>query len=148
MLRRKAFDWMPLWIDKWLLGSTRQELEPAERAVWIDLLALASKDDGWIRANEEMSYPARTLAGIFMLPEELLETTVKKCIKAGKLERFDDGIMRIINWSKYQLTDRRKRDLSPKKKPKRKSRVEFLKEMNSKIQQDQDLKENSDRDKE
>jgi hypothetical protein len=56
--------WFPFWVDKWIWGSMRIEFEPIERAIWVDLLALAAKDDGYIRANEDIPYPLEQLAGI------------------------------------------------------------------------------------
>ena len=130
MSRRKGLDWIPLWLDKWLGGSTRFELEPAERSVWIDLMALAGKHDGWIRPNEDMSFTRQYLAHSFYVSEELLNTTIKKCQKHGKLKVLDNGQMQIINWDKYKLTDRRHRDLVPvKQAKKRKTRAEILKEL-------------------
>jgi hypothetical protein len=62
--RGRSYDWIPLWIDKWLMGSTRFELEAGERSVFIDLMVLGAKDDGFIRANESMGYPHEYLARI------------------------------------------------------------------------------------
>ncbi|GAI03977.1 unnamed protein product, partial [marine sediment metagenome] len=45
--------WFPWWPDKWIFGSVRIEFSPAERGMWVDMLSLASKDNGHIRANEE-----------------------------------------------------------------------------------------------
>jgi len=46
-------------------------------------------------------------------PIELLKRTIVVCIKYGKIEEQISGIYRIASWEGYQLTDRRKRDLSP-----------------------------------
>ena len=45
-MKKKISDhlWFPLWVDKWIFGSTRIECTLEERAIWIDFLALASKD--------------------------------------------------------------------------------------------------------
>jgi len=108
MKRGKPDDWIPLWIDKWLYGSTRIELNPAERSVWVDLMALAGKDDGYIRANETTPYPPRQLAGMFCVSIPTLESAIEKCLKFQKLERFDSGILRILNWDQYSLSYRHK----------------------------------------
>jgi len=108
-----SMSWFPLYADKWIFGSTRIELDPDERAVWIDLLALATKDNGYVRANEETPYPLQQLAGLFCVPIELLDRTIKKCLSENinKIERLDNGTLYIINWEEYQFTDRYKRKL-------------------------------------
>jgi hypothetical protein len=113
MKRGKTYTWIPLWIDKWLWGSTRHELAHDERAIFTDLLALAAKDDGWIRANPETPYPVEQLAGMLCASIELLSRTISKCKEFGKIEEPIPGIYRIASWEGYQLTDRRKRDLAP-----------------------------------
>lgn len=65
-----ALMWIPLWVDKWLWGSTRIELEPDERSVWVDLMALAAKDDGYIRANVGVPYAHQQLAGMLCVSVE------------------------------------------------------------------------------
>ncbi|MEM5810146.1 MAG: phage replisome organizer N-terminal domain-containing protein [Candidatus Aenigmatarchaeota archaeon] len=109
MKERYSKDWIPLWIDKWLFGSTRLELEPAERSVWIDLIALGSKDNGFIRANEEIGYLPQQLAGLLNIPLELLQRTIEKCKKNGKLQDLGNNIYYISNWNKFQLSERQKR---------------------------------------
>jgi len=111
-MRDKAADrWIPFWVDKWLFGSTRLELEPAERSVWIDLLALASKDEGHIRANIGVPYKDEQLAAFLCVPIELFKTTIEKCLdpKIDKIERFQDETLRIKSWGKYELSERHKR---------------------------------------
>ena len=113
MKRGKTFSWIPLWVDKWLWGSTRHELAHDERAVFIDLLALASKDDGFIRANPVTPYPLDQLAGMLCAPRELLERTISTSKRFGKIVEPVEGVFRIASWQDYQLSDRRKRDLNP-----------------------------------
>lgn len=109
MKNKKGDDWYPFWIDKWLFGSTKFEFTPAERSVWIDLLTLAHKDSGFIRANIDMPYPIEHLANIFVVPVDLLTTTIEKCIKNGKLEKLDDGSLFVASIERYELTKRHKR---------------------------------------
>ena len=104
--------WIPLYVDKWIFGSTRIELEPAERGVFIDLMVLAAKDAGFIRANETTPYLAVQIAGLLNIPVELLSSTLAKCKHFGKMEEPAPGIYRLLNWEKYQFTDRYKRILS------------------------------------
>jgi hypothetical protein len=111
MRRGKTYEWLPLWRNKWLMGSTRWELDPAERGVFIDLLCLAGGDDGFIRANPTTPYPLHYLAGMFQAPLELVQRTVEKCIIVGKIHRLEDGILYINSWDDYKLYPRRKREL-------------------------------------
>ena len=111
MRRGKTYGWIPLWVDKWLWGSTRHELAHDERAIFTDLLALAAKDDGWIRANPETPYPLEQLAGMLCAPVELIKRTIEKAKNYGKLSEPLSGIFLISSWEGYRLTDRRKRDL-------------------------------------
>jgi len=111
MKRGKSYEWIPLWVEKWLWGSTRLELNPAERSVWIDLMALASKDDGYIRANPTTAYLDQQIAGMLCIKLELLRSTIEKCIKYEKLKKDETGVLYIINWEEYSLTGRHKRRL-------------------------------------
>lgn len=111
MKRGKSYDWIPLWIDKWLMGSTRFELEPAERSVFIDFMVMAAKDDGFIRANVEMGYPLEYLAQTLNVPADILLSTIDKCIKFKKLDKKKNGIFYIKNWKPYSLSSRHKRRL-------------------------------------
>lgn len=103
--------WIPFWIDKWIFGSLRIEHTLEERAVWIDLLALAAKDNGYIRANEETPYPIQQLAGMLIIPEEKLCSAIEKFIETNKLEKEKNGTLHVTTWEKYQFTDRYKRML-------------------------------------
>jgi len=107
--------WFPWWPDKWIFGSIRIECTVEERAIWVDLLSLASKDDGYIRANEETPYPIEQLAGMLMVPQETLANAIEKFINLkdkdgkGKLTKTKFGTLYVTKWEKYQFTDRHKR---------------------------------------
>ena len=109
---QKPNPWIPFWIDKWLFGSTRIELLPDERSVWLDLLALASKNCGYIRANDTTPYPIGQLAGLLIISEELLIRTIEKCVQYGKIVKNSDGTLKIPSWDRYQLSPRQKRRYS------------------------------------
>ncbi len=113
--------WIPFWVDKWIFGSMRIELNLEERAIWIDLLALAAKDDGYIRANEGTPYPLDQLAGMLIIPLDILEKAIDKFIKLKKIRKFKSGILYIVTWEKYQFTDRYKRQFGPPVPKKRNS---------------------------
>jgi hypothetical protein len=119
--KQGTLKWIPLYVDKWLYGSTREELEPAECAVWIDILALAAKDDGYIRANEGFPYSVRRLAGLLGRDEELIGRTIEKCLatftanpeERPKLTRLADGTLYVTNWEEYRLSERHERRFQP-----------------------------------
>ena len=109
MKKRKVDPWFPFWVDKWLFGSTRIELEPDERGVFVDLLSLSKKDSGYIRANEGVPYLESQLCGLLNIEPELYHRTVKKCIKYGKTNRLKDGTLYMTSYEIYSLSDRQER---------------------------------------
>jgi hypothetical protein len=115
--RGKSYDWIPLWIDKWLMGSTRFELDSSERSVFIDLMVLAAKDDGFIRANAGMGYPHEWLSRSLNIPLEALEKAIKKCIECEKIVDKGKGIYFIANWDSYRLSGSYKRAITLGIKP-------------------------------
>jgi len=108
--------WIPFWADKWLWGSMRIECTIEERAIWIDLLALGTKDDGFIRANEDIPYPVEQLAGMLRIPKDRLQKGINKFVRIKKLTRLQNKTLYITEWKKYQLTDRHKRRVMSEKK--------------------------------
>jgi len=115
---KSSAPWFPLWSEEWLFGSVGTELELEEQAVFLRLLCLANKEDGWIRANEDMGYPPERLAGLIGVPLQALNRTIEKCVKYKKLDEYENSIYRISNWDKYQLSKRWKRKISPSNNPK------------------------------
>ncbi|MBA7601785.1 hypothetical protein ES703_08866 [subsurface metagenome] len=111
MIKRTSRNWIPFWGDKWLFGSMRQEFDVAERGIWWDLMPIAMKDEGFIRANKDTPYPIQQLAGMLIIPEDLLEKTIDKFIEKGKYTRLKNGTLYITNWNKYCFTDRHMRRL-------------------------------------
>ena len=107
--------WFPWWPDKWIFGSMRIECTAEERGIWLDLYCIASKDNGFIRANEETPYPISQLAGMLIIPEKTLREAIEKFIELkdkdgnGKLTRTEFGTLYITKYEKYQFTDRHKR---------------------------------------
>lgn len=101
--------WFPWWPDKWIFGSVRIECTPAERGIWVDLLSLASKDDGYIRANEETPYPLQQLAGMLIISEKELNQAINKFIRMEKLIQYQNGTLYVTTWDKYQFSNRHKR---------------------------------------
>jgi len=103
--------WFPWWPDKWIFGSMRIECTVEERAIWVDLLSLASKDNGFIRANEEIPYPLEQLAGMLRIPGDIFIKAVEKFINLkdkdgkGKLTRMKDGTLYVTTWEDYQFSE-------------------------------------------
>lgn len=95
--------WVKIWVNECLTGTVRFDFTPAERSVWYDLLILAGncRADGVIAAGPGRPYPHNWIAGTLNIPQDLLETTLKKCEEFGRVKEDENGI-RIINWSKYQ----------------------------------------------
>jgi hypothetical protein len=118
MKKRTGDDWFPFWIDKWLLGSTRDELTVEQCAVWVDFLALSYKDEGYIRANVGFPYPIKRLAGLLNRSEELIESTIKRCLdeKIKKLKLMPDGTLYVISHPEYELSKRHKRRIVAEEK--------------------------------
>lgn len=114
--------WIPLFVDKWIYGSTRDELDAGECATWIDFLCLAAKDSGFIRANVGFPYTETRLAGLLGRPIELIHSTIEKCLRVWtadpdekpKLTRLEDGTLYVTNWEEYQFTDRYRRMMKRK----------------------------------
>ena len=103
--------WFPWWPDKWIFGSMRIECTVEERAIWVDLLSLASKDNGYIRANEEIPYPLEQLAGMLRIPEDIFIKAIEKFIDLkdkngkGKLTKMKDGTLYVTTWEDYQFSE-------------------------------------------
>lgn len=115
MKRGKSYEWIPLWTDKWLMGSTRFELDPSERSVFLDLMILGAKDDGFIRANEGMGYPHEYLSRVLNISLELLGSAIEKCVQFKKIKALPNGIYYVTNWESYRLSQRHKKRIMSQK---------------------------------
>lgn len=100
---------MKLWTRGWLTGSIRFDLTPAQRSVFLDLLALAreSRNPPWIQANENMAYPHEWLANQLNIPLSLLEETLRLCVEHGRITENHNGI-KILKFEMYQGEDYKK----------------------------------------
>jgi hypothetical protein len=120
--------WVKLWVNDWLNGTTRYEMTGAQRAFWIDLLAMAgrSRQPGLICAGETgervIGYPLSVFQGLdaggeldilstFQLFETCgkirLEVTQETPVKLFKIE--------ILNWARYQSEYQRQRPYRDRK---------------------------------
>jgi hypothetical protein len=104
--------WVKLWVNEWLDGTTRFRLTAQQRVLWIDLLALAgrSRFPGFIYAGidggERIGYPLSYLAGVLLTDEITLSNTllILRDRKHITLEETspDVFVIGIFNWDKYQ----------------------------------------------
>ena len=101
-------------------------MDPAERGVWYDLIIFSARCrlPGVISSNETQPISRWRLAGILNVPEELLNHTIDKCVASERIKIDDNGLLHIVNWSKYQSesdrvrTYQRGKSISPKAKGK------------------------------
>jgi len=116
MRGQSKMTWVKLHINGWLHGSIRWQLEPDERGVWADLIAMAGQclSGGKICDNDERPYPRDFIAGQLNIPLELLDRTIAKCRREGRLEDRDDMIV-LTNWQVYQSEYERQKAYREKK---------------------------------
>ena len=107
--------WIKVWVDAWLDGTTRFEMSGAQRAFWIDLLALAgrSRHPGFIYAGQSgdrvIGYPISFFQGLDAGGELDVPATLQLFEACGKVkvEVTQEAPVRllkieILNWDKYQ----------------------------------------------
>jgi hypothetical protein len=106
--------WVKLWINDWLEGTTRYQMTDAQRAFWIDLLAMAGRSrfggivcsgkDG----NQLIGYPLSKFQGLLAEPIDI-EETFALFQHTGKITIQTSGegarklyVLFISNWERYQ----------------------------------------------
>ena len=96
--------WIKLYPIQCIHGSIRWDLEPDERGVWYDLLNLAAlmPYPGTFSDSDMRPIVTKHIAHQLHISEELLERTLDKCIKEGRITRNDTGLLHITNWDVYQ----------------------------------------------
>ena len=109
-IQSRATTWIRFYTENYLFGSTKAELEPDERSVWVDFLCLAVLQSGDVEI-----YSRKMTAGQLVIQEELLDRSIKKFVEHGKIEKItaeEDKRerFRIVNWDKYQSDYLKKRD--------------------------------------
>lgn len=104
-----------MWVNEWLTGTVRFQLTASQRGIWADLLALAgaSRHPGFIVAGETNGkldpYPMDYLCGLFRCDEEFLKKTLKLFERQERITN-NQGVIGIVNWSKYQSEYHQKRE--------------------------------------
>jgi hypothetical protein len=107
--------WIKLWVNSWLDGTTRYEMSGAQRAFWIDLLALAgrSRCDGIICAGRNgerfTGYPLDFFKALDAGSEidipatfELFERTGKIKVEITSETPRKHYKVAILNWKTFQ----------------------------------------------
>ena len=93
---RRKLHWVKLYVDPYLFGTTREELRPDERSVFIDLIALAGQanDGGWIIP------PTEALPRLLKCPPALITRAIARMEMVNKVTVVD-GQVRVLNFSAY-----------------------------------------------
>lgn len=107
--------WVKLWVGEWLDGTTRYEMSGAQRAFWIDLLAMGgrSRQPGVICAGQSgdrvIGYPLSVFQGLDAGGELDIPATLQLFEACGKIrvEVTQENPVRllkieILNWNRYQ----------------------------------------------
>ena len=97
--------WIKLWTQETLYGTTSQELELDEQAIWFKLLALAgdSPEPGQIEVAPNIPMTDEQIAGVIKAPLDVWLRT-KQRLQAPDVDKIyiNEGIINIRNWDKYQ----------------------------------------------
>lgn len=93
------------------------QLTEAEQSIWDKFLCLAGLCgmNGLIADNDKHPLPHEFIAHEFHAPLDLLESTLTKCKKEGRLSENGSGIQ-VKNWSIYQSEYDRQKSSRDKKK--------------------------------
>jgi hypothetical protein len=107
--------WVKLWVNEWLDGTTRYEMSGAQRAFWVDLLAMAgrSRCAGIVCAGQDgerfVGYPLTVFGALDAANEidipatfDLFERTGKIRIEVTSENPTKLYKITIINWDRYQ----------------------------------------------
>jgi hypothetical protein len=106
--------WVKLWTNEWLDGTTRYQMSDAQRAFWVDLLAMAgrSRFPGIICAGRDgecfVGYPLNRFQSLMAEPIDI-EATLSLFERTGKVKLTvtSEGppklfVVELLNWRKYQ----------------------------------------------
>jgi hypothetical protein len=106
--------WVKLWTNEWLDGTTRYQMSDAQRAFWVDLLAMAgrSRFPGIICAGRDdehfVGYPLTRFQSLMAQPLDI-EATLAIFERTGKVKitTTSEGpprlfVIELLNWRKYQ----------------------------------------------
>lgn len=112
-----ARKWVKLWVDQCLRGSMMAELSPEQRWIFVGLLLLAGDSEvpGTIfRRKDEngslVGYRPLVLADTLGVPDESIDPALTRMVEKGKISINAQGVITVLNWSKYQSDYERTRD--------------------------------------
>jgi len=128
--------WVKLYCYGRLHGSMNYQLTEAEQSIWDKFLCMAGLCGmgGLIADNDKHPLPHEFIAHEFHAPLDLLESTLTKCKKEGRLSEDGDGI-RVTNWTIYQGEyDRQKVSRDKKKGELTEEQQEAIKKQNDRRQ--------------
>lgn len=107
--------WIKLWVSEWLDGTVRWQLTQQQRAMWTDLLALAgySRFPGYVTPGTDgdglIGYPMQHLASVFRCSMAEASETLQVLENQGRITIDKNGVIKIVNWDKYQSEYQQKR---------------------------------------
>lgn len=103
MPRAQRRTWIKLYCYQRLHGSMNYQLDEAEQSVWDKLLCFTGlcAIEGTISDTDGRPFPHSFIAHELHTAEELLESTLTKCIEEGRVTENEHGI-HITNWKAYQ----------------------------------------------
>ena len=103
--------WVKLWINEWLEGTTRFQLSAVQRSIWIDLLALAgrSRYPGIVcagKTGEDLTgYPINYLCPLLGVSEKDFQEAIimfKKQDRLSTSSSDDAPVITLKTWESYQ----------------------------------------------
>lgn len=97
-------NWIKIYVDQCLRGTMMKELEYDERWAWIGILLLAgdSPFEGKVAISETIGYTDDQIAGLLEMPVDIYLKAKAKMIEHDKIAIDGNGIIKIVNWRKYQ----------------------------------------------
>lgn len=109
--------WVKLYCWGRLHGSVVYQLTEAEQSVWDKLLCLAGiiSREGQLSDNDGRPLPHNHISHELHTSEELLESTLAKCIEEGRITEDEKGL-HITNWQVYQSEYERQKPYREKSK--------------------------------
>lgn len=121
--------WVKLWVGDWLDGTTRYQMSDAQRAFWIDLIAMAGRGriGGIVCSGKDgdtlIGYPLKVFEALMSEPIDVLKTFAL-FERTGKITVEVSGdspklyIIHILSWEHYQSEyERNKKYREPSSKP-------------------------------